>query len=535
MWDLVIATVTLILLRWLMKRRGHFQFFKKLGIPGPAPNILFGNMLEMFRKSPVKCYREWIDKYGDFVGYFDGYRPVLLVADLDLLRQIQIKDFQDFTDRALLFQARRPESPHDKSIIQLTSARWKEVRSVLTPSFTTNKLKMMSPGVIGAVEKLVSKIDRKAESGDECEASEMYAALALDVICKTAMGIDYNLQDHPEHPFLICCRKMFGCAASFIIALLTTFPGAVSVLKFINSRILRYQNNGKHPFIVVQEKCKLIVQQRQQDASLRQKDLLQLMIDTKQTRVDINSVTSDQLTATEDNERELATGPINENCTCNLPASKKAPMDDDDITQNAFLIFVAGFETTGNTMALMTHFLSHYPAVQERVREELFAVLGPDEPITYNTIQKLTYMHCVIQETMRMYPPVYAFVTREATTDKQYGKIRIPAGTAVMAAAEYIQRDPRHWEKPDSFDPDRFLPENKSRINSMAMQAFGQGPRNCIGMRFAFMEIKYTFAHILRKYRFVKTPNTDKNPPNIEKSPVILKIKKGVFVKAVPL
>lgn len=535
MWEIVIPAVTLIVVHWLMKRREHFQFFKRLGIPGPSPNILFGNMWEMYRKSPVKCYREWIDKYGDVVGYFNGYRPVMLVADLELLRQIQIKDFQDFTDRGILFQDKRPPSPHNKSIMQLTSTRWKEVRSVLTPSFTTNKLKMMSPGVIEAVEKLVSKIDRKAQSGDECEAAEMYAALALDVICKSAMGIDYNLQEQPRHPLLICCRVLFGCAFTLIAVLLTAFPGTASILKFINMRLLRFQNNGTHPFVEVQEKCKRIVQQRQNDTSLRQKDLLQLMIDAKQSRVDVNTVTSDQLTAAEDNERELPTGPVSGTAGGSLASFNKAIMDDDDVTQNAFFILVAGFETTSNTMALVTHILSHYPAVQEKVREELLSVLEPDEPITYSTIQKLPYMHCVIQETMRMYPPAYAFVTREAAVDKQYGKVRIPAGTAVMAAVEYIHRDPRHWENPDCFNPDRFLPENKSRINTMAMQAFGNGPRNCIGMRFALMEIKYTFAHILRKYRLVKTANTAKNPPNIEMNPIILKIKKGVFVRAVPL
>uniref|UniRef100_A0A1E1X6H2 Putative cytochrome n=1 Tax=Amblyomma aureolatum TaxID=187763 RepID=A0A1E1X6H2_9ACAR len=532
MWELVVATVILLAVHWLLKRREHFNFFKNLGIPGPTPNIICGNMWEIYKKSPVKAYREWIDKYGDVVGYFNGYRPVILVADLELLKQIQIKDFQDFTDRGLLFQAKRPPSPHNKGLLQLTASRWKEVRSVLTPSFTTNKLKMMSPGIISAVEKLVSKIDRKAQTGEEFEAGEMYAALALDVICKSAMGIDYNLQDHPRHGFLVCCRMLFGCAFSVIAVLLTAFPGSAGLLKFINSRWLRYQNNGVHPFLEVQEKCKRIVMQRQQDSSLRQKDLLQLMIDAKESRVDLGSVTSTQLTAAEDNEQELPNGTVTEG---NLSIFNKAVLDDDDITQNAFVVLVAGFETTSNTMALVTHVMTHHPEVQERMREELLSVLGPDEPITYTTIQKLTYMNAVIQETMRLYPPAFAFVTREAVVDKQYGKIRIPAGTAVMAAVEYIHRAPRHWEQPDHFDPDRFLPENKSRINSMAMQAFGNGPRNCIGMRFAQMELRYTFAHILRKYRLEKTENSEKDPPSIEMNPIILKIKNGVKVRAVPL
>ncbi|XP_070395515.1 thromboxane-A synthase-like [Dermacentor albipictus] len=469
-WELFIAVVILLLVHWLIKRRDHFKFFEKLGIPGPMPNIFLGNVFEMYRKSPAKAYREWIQKYGDTVGYFNGHRPVILTADLDLLRQIQIKDFHDFTDRGLLFQAKRPPSPQNKSLFQLTSTRWKEVRSVLTPSFTTNKLRLMSPGVISAVEKLVVKIDRKAKTGEEFEAGEMYAALALDVICKSAMGIDYNLQEH-----------------------------------LATQRLL----------------------------SLRRKDLMQLMIDAKDSRVDAGSVTSTQLTAAEDNDEELPSEAKSGNGIHTF--FNKAVLDDDDITQNAFATLVAGFETTSNTMSMVTHMLIHHPEVQEKVRKELLSVLNDDEPITYSTIQKLPYLNCVILETIRLYPPAFAFVTREAVRDKQYGKFRIPAGTVVMAAVEYIQRDAPHWEHPDRFDPDRFLPENKSRINTMAMQAFGNGPRNCIGMRFAQMELRYTFAHILRKYRLQKTENSEKDPPSIEMNPIILKIKNGVKVKAVPL
>ncbi|KAL1438655.1 hypothetical protein MTO96_047849 [Rhipicephalus appendiculatus] len=535
MLELAVAALLLFIVHWLMKRRDHFNFFKKCGIPGPPPNIIFGNILEMYKKSPTKAYREWIEKYGDVVGYFNGYRPVVLVADLDLLRNIQVKDFQDFTDRALLFQAKRPASPQNKGLLQLTSTRWKEVRSVLTPSFTTSKLKMMSPGIISAVEKLVSKVDRKAATGEEFEAGEMYAALALDVICKSAMGIDYNLQDQPRHGFLLFCRMLFGCAFSFIAVILNAFPSWESGLRFINSHWLRYQNGGVHPFIDVQEKCKRIVTQRQQDSSLRQKDLLQLMIDAKDAHVDLDTVTSAQLTAAEDNDLELQNKAAGGGARRDLSVFNKAVLDDDDITQNAFVVLVGGFETTSNSMALVTHMLINHPEVQEKVREELLSVVGPDEAITYNTIQNLPYMNSVIQETMRLYPPAFAVVTREAVVDKQYGKFRIPAGTAVMAAAEYIHRDPRHWENPDEFDPERFLPENKSKINTMAMQAFGNGPRNCIGMRFAHMELRYTFAHILQKYRLEKTENSEKDPPNIDMNPLILRIKKGVIVRAVPL
>ncbi|KAL3224791.1 hypothetical protein MRX96_026376 [Rhipicephalus microplus] len=259
------------------------------------------------------------------------------------------------------------------------------------------------------------------------------------------------------------------------------------------------------------------------------------MIDAKDAHVDLDAVTSAQLTAAEDNDRELQKNGAGGGARRDLSVFNKAVLDDDDITQNAFVVLVGGFETTSNTMALVTHMLVHHPEVQEKVREELLSVVGPDGAITYNTIQNLPYMNSVIQETMRLYPPAFAIVTREAVVDKQYGNFRIPAGTAVMAAAEYIHRDPRHWDNPNQFDPERFLPENKSKINTMAMQAFGNGPRNCIGMRFAHMELRYTFAHILQKYRLEKTENSEKDPPNIDMNPLILKIKKGVIVRAVPL
>ncbi|XP_037507674.1 thromboxane-A synthase [Rhipicephalus sanguineus] len=533
LWQLVAATILLLLVHWYMKRKQLFNYFKDLGIPGPEPSIITGNMNELREKTPTVAYREWIEKYGKVVGYFNGSRPVLLVADLDLLKMIQVKDFQDFIDRSLLFQCKRPPSPHNKSLIQLTGKRWKEVRSVLTPSFTTNKLKMMAPGMICTVRELVDKIEEYARSGEEFEIGNLYQAMTLDVICRSAMGIEYSIQKNPTHSLLVCCRLLFNNTFSWISVLLASFPELEFVLKYLLNWKLASTNNGVHPFEEVQEKCGNIVKQRQIINSVPQKDLLQLMIEAKSSNVDINSVTSDQLTAADDNEHELKqSAPAS---PTSLAYSSKTVLDDDDITQNAFLVLVAGYETTSNTLTLVSHMLINYPDVQEKVRQELLAALGPDEEISYNTIQKLTYLNCVIQETMRLYPPIFAFVTREAVVDKQYGKLKIPAGTAVMAATQYIHRDPSSWEKPNTFDPDRFLPERRKGQNPLAFQPFGAGPRNCIGMRFAQMELRFTLAHILRKYRLVATPNSDKDPAEIDMNPLVLRIKRGVNVRAVPL
>ncbi|XP_064480651.1 cytochrome P450 3A6-like [Ornithodoros turicata] len=531
MWQLVLAVIALAIAHWLSQRRRHYEYFKNLDIPGPEPSIFFGNMVELYQKTPLVAHREWIAKYGKTLGYFDGYRPVLLVADPELMKMIQIKDFQDFIDRGLLFQPKRPRGPERKSLIQLQGKRWKEVRSVLTPSFTSNKLRLMSTGMIEKIEELVKKVDDYARKGEEFEASDMYQALTLDVISRSAMGIDQNIQRNPESSLLASSRTLFSGGFSPAIILHASFPGLDFLLRFLVQWRLKRLNNGVHPFKEVVDKCKGIVQSRQKDATLHGKDLLQLMIDAKHSKVDFGNVTSEQLTAGDEAEAHE----LRQNTVTNGLTSSKAELDDDDITQNAFLVLVAGYETTSNTLTLITHMLVNYPEVQEKIREELFSVIGNEGEIDYSTTQKLTYLNCVISECLRLYPPIFSFITREAVVDKQYGKLRIPTGTTVMISVDHVHRDPNVWEDPLKFDPDRFLPENKSKISPVAWQPFGAGPRNCIGMRFAQMELRLAIAKLLRKYRLQATENTEKDPPEIEMNPLVLRIKKGVHIKAVPL
>ncbi|XP_035204430.1 cytochrome P450 3A8-like, partial [Stegodyphus dumicola] len=99
MWQLTLALILVLLCLWLMWRKKQLSIFKSLNIPGPEPNILFGNLWE-FRKNPYGCPKKWIENYGKVVGYFYGLRPVLLVADPELLKIIQQKEFHKFPNRA---------------------------------------------------------------------------------------------------------------------------------------------------------------------------------------------------------------------------------------------------------------------------------------------------------------------------------------------------------------------------------------------------------------------------------------------------
>src|SRR5690606_15464020 len=130
---------------------------------------------------------------------------------------------------------------------------------------------------------------------------------------------------------------------------------------------------------------------------------------------------------------------------------------DDDVLQNAIVSLLAGFETTSTALALTTHLLVMYPDVQRRLQDEILDAAKEGQNVDYDVINKLPYLEAVINESLRFYPPVFNFTTRKAVVDKQYGKLKIPKGTCIVAPTEYIHRMCDYFEDPDEFNPDRFL------------------------------------------------------------------------------
>ncbi|XP_023210217.1 cytochrome P450 3A19-like [Centruroides sculpturatus] len=167
------------------------------------------------------------------------------------------------------------------------------------------------------------------------------------------------------------------------------------------------------------------------------------------------------------------------------------------------------YETTGTTLSFVTHLLMNYPKIQEKVREEINAVLENEEP-SYSAVSKMQYLNQIISESLRLYPPVLTVTTRKVGKTFTYKNLTIPKDLALQHAIWKSHRDPEIWQDPESFDPDRFSPERKDSIDPYAYQPFGNGPRNCIGMRFAFLVMKMILASLLRSFRFVPGQNTEK-------------------------
>ncbi len=170
----------------------------------------------------------------------------------------------------------------------------------------------------------------------------------------------------------------------------------------------------------------------------------------------------------------------------------------------------AGHETTANALTWTLYLLSQHPEIAERLRAELFEVLGGRAP-TLEDLASLPYTDAVVKESMRLLPPVW-MVARSVIEDDEIGGFAIPAGSMVFLNAYVTHRDPRFFEAPERFMPERFVRGDVERQPKYAYFPFAGGPRVCIGNSFASMEAKLLLATIAQRYAPRLVPGHDVTP-----------------------
>ena len=175
------------------------------------------------------------------------------------------------------------------------------------------------------------------------------------------------------------------------------------------------------------------------------------------------------------------------------------------------IILLAGFETTVLTLTYLSYHLAIEPDCQQKLYEELIEAFGADGQIGYEELNRLPYLDACISETLRLYPPIPR-LEREAGCDFELGDtgLKLTKGMLVEIPIYAIQHSDLYYDNPDQFNPNRFMPENKHKLEPYAYLPFGTGPRNCIGMMFGLMELKLALAHLVPKYVFKVTDKTEK-------------------------
>jgi cytochrome P450 family 3 subfamily A len=462
----------------------NFGIFRRLGIKGPRPIPVLGTMMPILSKGFLEHDVD-MRKYGKVVGTFQGREPAMIIYDVDILKSILVKDFNSFQNRFA------PDEffsyPMRRMLTVLKGEHWKHVRNTLTPTFSTGKLRRMQQQIEKCAECLISNLQQKADNDDIFDFRQYCGAYTMDVIASTAFSLQIDSHNDPNNQFVRMSNKLFNF--SFADPKVAIFLFCPFLAKPLSKLGITFFPTDVRDFFV--NTVNQAMKQRQLDTDENKRtDFLQLMVNARID--DINSVDSVDGTTVEG--------------TSGLWSRKG--ITHEEIVAQGLLFFVAGYETTANTLSLFAYCMAVNSDCQDKLIAEVDEVMKGQDHVTYDLAHSMPYLDRCLMETQRLYP-VGPRADRVADEDVTINGVFIPKGMTVIIPIYALHMDPEVWPDPHKFNPDRFLPEETAARNPYYYQPYGTGPRNCIGMRLALTEMKMAIVHILTKFRFVACEQTE--------------------------
>ncbi|NXD84134.1 CP3A9 protein, partial [Halcyon senegalensis] len=472
-----------------------FGLFKKLGIPGPRPLPFFGTCLE-YRKGFLEFDNECFEKYGKVWGFYDGRQPVMAVMDPQIIKSVLVKEcYSTFTNRRHVDLA----GALSNAISLAEDEQWKRIRTVLSPTFTSGKLKEMFPIMKHYGEVLVKNVQKRVEKDNTLSVKDIFGSYSMDVVTSTSFGVNIDSMNNPKDPFVREMQKLVKFDFFDPLFILTfVFPFVTPLLAKMN--VSFFPRSAVDFFLRSITKIK---KDREKETHKGRVDFLQLMIESQNS------------TSHGGNEANH---------------SYKA-LTDAEVLSQAFIFIFAGYEPTSNTLGYLAYELAMHPDVQQKLLEEIDRVLPNKAPLTYEAMMQLEYLDMAVNETLRLYP-LGGRLERTCKRDVEINGVTIPKGTVVMIPPYTLHRNPEYWPNPEEFRPERFSKENKEAIDPYTYLPFGAGPRNCIGMRFALLTLKVAITILLQNFTFQTCKETQ--IPLKLSSQGLLRPEKPIILKLVP-
>ncbi|XP_037910909.1 cytochrome P450 6a9-like [Hermetia illucens] len=408
-----------------------------------------------------------------FVGAYMVTTPTIVATDLDFIKDVLIRDFNYFTDHAIIMNEK--DDPLSSNLFTLDGQKWRTLRAKLSPTFTSGRMRFMFPTVHEVADKFNETLGELLKTQKTLEIKDLLARFTTDVIGTCAFGIECNSLKDPNAEFRRYGRKHIEEPAHgrFVTSFVNIFPNLSNKL-----RIARNHRDVTTFFMgIVQETVEF------REKNIRRNDFMDLLIQLKNN-------------ASIDEEDSKIIGKITLK----------------EVAAQAFVFFVGGFETSLSTLTFTFYELAKNQNIQDKCRDEINRVLEKyDGKLTYEAMNEMHYVEQTVLETLRKYP-ILQVNFRKCVKDYHVRgtNVTIEKGTLIQIPNYSIHHDSDIYTDPEKFDPDRFSPENIKLRNSVSFLSFGDGPRNCIGLRFGKMQSAMGLITLLKNYRFKlssKSPN----------------------------
>ncbi len=419
----------------------------------------------------LKSHRQ----YGDVVRFRLGTAVIHLVAHPDHVRHVLIDNQRNYNKDTR--SSARIRGISGAGLLTQNGEVWQRQRRLMQPVFTHHHLAGLMPIMTQAVSEVVERWQGPAQSGQPINVGSEMMRLTLTIVARCLFGLDVagNLHEVERASTVVMAHTYRKLEHLINFPLWLPTPGnlrfrrAMCTLESVVERVFaRQASGGEMPDLL--------------SRLLRQRD----------------EQTPDGMTLRQ--------------------------ARDETIT-----LLLAGHETTANALTWTWFLLAQYPEAAAQVRAEVEAVLGERE-LNFEDLSRLPYTTNVLQEAMRLYPPIW-IMERRVLADDVIAGYRIPAGSTVALSPYVTHRHPAIWDEPQRFDPERFTPAAVSRRPPLAYFPFGAGQRLCIGQHFARMEAPIILAMLARRWRLDLVPGQRVEP----KAGITLRPKSAMLMTVHPV
>ncbi|EDV35889.1 uncharacterized protein Dana_GF12249 [Drosophila ananassae] len=471
--SIAILVLGLLLYKW---GTSTFRTFEERKLHYEKPFPFLGNMVgsALNRSSFQKDLSEFYDRtrHHKVVGFFNLRTPMVQINDPELIKKVCIKDFDHFPNHQFFLNIK--ERLINDMLNVMRDQRWKHMRNTLTPVFTAAKMRsmftLMNDGFGECLQYLGAQSSKK---GFEVDMKVLFNKLSNDVIATTAFGLKVNSFDNPANEFYQIGQSLvFSRGIQFFkFMMFILMPKVFKILK-----LTIFESSKVEYFVsLVVEAIKY-----REKHNIHRPDMIQLLMEAKKEG--------------------------GENWT------------DDEIVAQCFIFFFAAFENNSNLLCTTSFELLHNPDIQERLYEEAKEIQESlnGGSLTYDAVQKMTYMDMVVSESLRKW-------TLAAATDRHCAKdytltdddgnvlFDFKVGDRLNIPIAGLHWDDRYFPDPQKFDPERFSEERKNELIPYTYLPFGVGPRNCIGNRYALMQVKGMLYNLILQYKIEASPRTIKD------------------------
>lgn len=418
-----------------------------------------------------------------FYSLFGDY--TLVISDPLIIKQIMIKDFEYFVNRDRVDPS-KADKLLGKSILMLRDQKWKDMRSSLSPVYTSSKLKQMYELLQECVADFMNLFEEKALKAQGeviIDTHDVLARVTADGIATTALGFKGDCtknKDSEIFKIAMAVEADFQNPNSLIF--LNVFP---ALCKLLGIEIFR---KSVHQFF---EENVLGEIKRRRDLNIHRPDVIDLLIQAKNGKL-----TTDP---EEETDEGLAYMKTREN-TFNW--------SDEDLVAQALVFFLGGFDTTATLMQSYFWELSQNPDVQQTLIDEVDEMVNTldGKPISYEQLTQMKYLDMVINETLRKWPS-FRITSRLCSKDYTFStddgkKYTIKKGIELFIPIGSIQMNPKYFKEPEKFDPSRFSDKNKKNIQSFTFLPFGTVTISCL----------IHFRHRIMIFLYLGTKNLHRQP-----------------------